>query len=756
MIEESFSDTGSQAALTNAGIEEHEKSRREADSPLLGPGGLALLTLVAGPMISGPAAGAVLTRLGRTIPGWLTGLLLGAAGVAINIFMIFWPVKWYWAALSLIGIHVSLAAVLFMIMRKLYLRSPDSYRIHFSVNRRQGHRSVLAGMISGTIMSIIFGGMASVFFLLISDWLFYTFMPVAFNDWLSLTFFFNILFSLGISGCIAGGYIGKLGLKITPVHMQIYALALIWCSMTWLLAMQITIAVPGFQAGQAGSGAGISTGFPFLFGNLLIGIWWTPFLLIYLIRPAAKTGKLLRLAQIPFINLAAAIVLAILLGHPANMFHAAGRYFERQAQIPWALWCYEQGLKKNPAANTTSYLQYRVALLAHKLGDRERAMEGFRKVVSKYTANDELVKKSNRFLDSLARTDNKGKRIVLPGVEMRTAYKGAYCVPNSLALVMRYWGSSVDARKIGRMITGLGSGTMVVDQAWYAEKEGFRHNFLPQATIEDVKTCIDAGFPVMVYVPSHVFVIVGYDDTLETFVTYDVATIDVWEEYLYKDFIKSWKKQVTTLVLAYPPEKESLLPDSIRRRLGMYRDDYLHYHLNYLDTANGYNSVSHLKKAAKGKDGFFLPLVILYRDFPGLRPVIPDHDEGESVSKTIFNYFSNDFDEGTHLWGQIHYDEISKKDSIFDYSLCYLIGQRQLPLARELITRIEDQGLISENTQEIRAMIDMSLGDIETGVHRLKETKEDSANFYLALGEWVLDDREAAISDLVEAVDGCT
>lgn len=112
-----------------------------------------------------------------------------------------------------------------------------------------------------------------------------------------------------------------------------------------------------------------------------------------------------------------------------------------------------------------------------------------------------------------------------------------YCVPDSLALVMRYWGKDVSAGAIGRRITGLGKGTIVVDQRWFAEQQGLRHDFLPLAGIEDIRRCIDAGLPVLVYVPAHVFAIVGYDDVLETFVTYDVATRDIRQEYLQNDFL---------------------------------------------------------------------------------------------------------------------------------------------------------------------------------------------------------------------------
>ena len=288
------------------------------------------------------------------------------------------------------------------------------------------------------------------------------------------------------------------------------------------------------------------------------------------------------------------------------------------------------------------------------------------------------------------------------------------------------------------------------------EQEGFRHNFLPIASLDDVKSCIDAGFPVLVYVPSHVFAIVGYDDTLETFVTYDVATRDVWVDYIRKDFIKSWKRQSTTLVLVYPPEEENRIPSDIRQRLVKLSDNYLHFQLNYLDGPKGYAGSAHLLRGFSLICAFFPPVTILYKDFPGLRSTLSDRYDCKLVSKEIFDYFGNDFDEGTHLWGQYHFESIPHKDRALDYGIAYLIGQRELTMANDLIVRIEEQGMISENTKETSGMIDLALGNFESGVQRLTGTEKSDAAFYLAQGQLMLDNRQAAISGLVKALAGCT
>lgn len=733
-----------------------KEQARETDSPLLGPGALALLTLVAGPLISGPAAASVFVRIGRKKTGWLTALGGVLVGLTASICLVLWPVKWYWSSLALLAVHIGCAAILFYVMRTLYVRLPELYQTDFSSKCKQEKQYLLVGMLGGTVMCFLLGTAATIFFLLGSDWMFATFMPVASSDEQTLAFFFVALFCLASSGCIAGGYMGKQGLKVTPIQMFLLASTLIWVSLNWLLALELIIAIPGFQAGQAAGAKRAAAWFPFITGNLLVGIWWTPFIFSYIIKPFTLRAKLLRIIQVPVIHLSAGISLAILIGYSNNIFHASGRYFERQAQMPAALWCYEQGLKRNPSAASASYLQYRVALLAHKLGDRERAQQGFRNVVSKYTFDDKLVKKSNRFLDNMSRNNAEQKRVVLPGIEAHIAYKGSYCVPNSLAQVMRFWGSSIDAREIGSRITGLSRGTMIVDQAWYAEQEGFQHDFLPNASIDDIKAAIDAGFPVMVYVPSHVFTIVGYDDVLDTFVTYDVATSDVWVDYLQKDFVKSWKRQGTTLVLAYPPESENLIPKDIKHRLVDMSEGYLHYHLHNTESPESYSSSTHLLQAAGKNEAFFIPLTVLYKDFPGLRPVLDERFSKDATANAIVDFFSSDFDEGIHLWGQYHDEDRSKADQVLEYGLNYLVGQRELTLAQDLIASIEEQGPISDKTKNTRGMIDMALGDFESGVHRLNEGGDSDYNFYLALADLQLDNSQAAIGNLVKTVDDCT
>jgi hypothetical protein len=520
---------------------------------------------------------------------------------------------------------------------------------------------------------------------------------------------------------------------------------------TWLFSLEVLIAVPGFQA-DAATGSGFAAMMSRItLINFLIGFWWVVFLLLYMMSPARPWARLGRAIQVLGVNLAAGLVLSISFGYSADAFFALGRYFERQACAPKALRLYELGLKKAPEARIGSYLQYRVALLNHRLGNGPKAKQGFKRVVAKYTGNPALVKKANRFLDNLDRTVRK-KRVVLPGVETRTEYKGGYCVPNSLALALRYWRSNDTARAIGRQITGLGSGTIIVNQSWYAEQAGFRHDFLPMAGLDDIKQCVDAGFPVLVYVPAHVFAIVGYDEGLETFVTYDVATHDVWVEYLQKDFIKAWKKQAATLVLSYPPHMEASIPETIRPRLKKLSDNYLHFHLHYLERPAGSVSVPHLLKAAGETGEFFFPLTILYSEFPGLRSGIENQYDTETIVASMNAYFMDHFDEGTHGPGQYHEEKQVQPDWRLKLSIEYLIGQQRLDAVEDLITRIDEGGRISDDARSSLGMIHLVRGEYHQGVDQLMVVQGKENALYLGLTHLRMGNEPAAVRELVKAV----
>ena len=719
----------------------------------VGPVFLAIICLLAGPMVSGPLAGWYLQRMGHRLWGWLIGVGLGLAGLGLNAGLLLWPIEQRWTTLSLLLVHLACAASLLFGFAGLFQRHP--FIEPSDAPQRGTYRHILTGILCGGLISALWSTAAASLYMLASDRLFSFLMPVAFDDQFSLFMLVLTVIPMLICGLVAGGLLGWLYPQAKPIQVLGWALALFWTQLTWLAALQLSIAVPGFQANAATSTGWMAIILPFTVGQALVGIGWSIAMLLFIVRPTAAKTRYRRALLVPAINICAAITLAIALGFPVDLFLALGRYHERQAHISAALWCYQEGLRKNPDGQIASYLQYRAALIHHKLGDDGKARDGFRRVVTKYNYRPTLTQKANRFLDNMQNANPDRRRVVLPGVETRTQYKGAYCVPNSLALAMRFWGAQVDARAIGTQITGLGTGTYAVDQSWYAQQRDFRHDFLPMASLEDIKACIDAGFPVLVYVPAHVFAIVGYDETLKTFVTYDVATQELWSEYLQEDFIKAWKKQATTMVLAYPNDKADLVPEAIRARLQRSSESYLHFQLHDMDTLSEGSHIAHLERAAGDKGAFFFPLTVLYTEFPSLRSALNTHYDVDQITDSIMTYFGNNFDEGTHLAGQYDDTDWAMPDWALKTSIKYLIGQRRFDQIEQLLASVDTQGELSGEMQYYNGMVALSQGRYAEGLDRFSRSNEGGQAFYAALASLEMDDRPRAIEGLVETLDGC-
>lgn len=717
---------------------------------LVHPGWLIPVTIIAGLPVSGPMAGAILHQCGQRLKGWFLGAIAGVTGMLLILLSFLQNMEWYWVALGLFGIHILAGSLLFFIIRGTYHRCRPSGDDHSRL--RGGYRETIAGVIGGMFLAGLLGFLSAAVYVFLTDKLFSTVMPAAFEDnYAGMRVFLIGFFFVTAAGMATGGFIGRFRPALRVPGMIICALALIWSYFTWLFMVELVVCVPGFQAGAAtGAGWDNITSLPIIL-SILIGIWWAAGMVFYVTSRYELRPGLWRGIQVFGFNVAAAITVCIYSGHVADIYLGFGHVLERSANIDGALWCYERGLKKNPEKQIASYLQYRVALMYHKLGERDLAESAFSRLIAKYTSNYELVKKANQFIENMKRSRD-GRRAVLPGVETRTEYRDSYCVPNSLALVMRYWGDDTTAREIGRQITRTGVGTIIVDQMWFAAQNGFRHDFLPMAAIEDIKSCIDAGLPVLVYVPRHVLVIVGYDESLGTLVTYDVSMANVWSEYIQKDFIKSWKKQHTTLVLAYPPDKEQDIPLDIRGRLLRLSENYLHYHLHYLDRPKNSLSIPHLMKAAGDTGEFFFPVMVLYSQFPELRPMIREKFSSRQMANSIQAYFGSDFDEGVHGASQYHDDRSSTRDRDLKMSIRYLVDLGELALVEKVISRIDRHGQVSDDMIAELGMIDLSQGNLERGIDRLERAGQDA--FYAALANLRMGNRQAGIRDLSRAIKG--
>ncbi len=299
--------------------------------------------------------------------------------------------------------------------------------------------------------------------------------------------------------------------------------------------------------------------------------------LVYKIHTLAHLKKkFIRIYLLGLLSIGLAMAgLANLTGLPINYAILMGQHFEKsgtpQKAIPW----YTKALSWSRSDNLKSYLQFRVGLLQRKSGHLDEAKEAFIRVLIQYYHDQHLLLEAQEFRDKLEKNPSKDlKRVVIPGIEAKTEYKAAYCVPNSLGLILNFWGDRAGAKKIGSEITQLDKGSLITDEIYYSEMRGFSSLVLPLRSQQDIYKLIDAGIPVLAFIPGHVIAVFGYDQVLQTLVTYDVNTYDIWDDERWSEFSQDWSHMYNTIGIVVPkakvPELKKILGDNIETQNEAY------------------------------------------------------------------------------------------------------------------------------------------------------------------------------------------
>lgn len=311
--------------------------------------------------------------------------------------------------------------------------------------------------------------------------------------------------------------------------------------------------------------------------------------------------------------------LALATGLPINYALLMGQHYEKSgtpsSAIPW----YSRALAWSRSDNLKSYLQFRVALLHRKTGNLDEAKEAFIRVLVKYYHDSRLLLEAHEFRDKLEKkNDSALKRVVIPGIEARTEYKSAYCVPNSLGLILNFWGDRSGAKRIGAEITQLDRGSLITDEAFFSESRGFASMVLPLRSLADITKLIDNGIPVLAFIPGHVIAIFGYDQVLQTLVTYDVNTYDIWDDQRWNSFSQDWSHMYNTLGVVVPKDKVPLLKTLLGPDIEAQNEAYLQFLLARVNEDDIDRRALHLGRSA-GHGFFFADWE--YENLIGKRPI---------------------------------------------------------------------------------------------------------------------------------------
>ena len=311
-----------------------------------------------------------------------------------------------------------------------------------------------------------------------------------------------------------------------------------------------------------------------------------------------------RLSVVVVVLIATFVNISFVIGITARAQFGIARVYERSGDVASALNWYRLSLATNPTPAFRSYLQHRVGLLSYKLGDIEEAKTAFESVVTAHNTNESLASESSYYLDQLDLSSG-GARVVLAGVEAKTELRSAYCAPNTLSLILGFWGRRATVGKLGEEIAFVGAGTSGSSIRFVVEEHGLEYILHPFSTLEDLRWLIDRGVPAIVYTPGHVLAVFGYDDGLRTVVAYDTAKWDIWVDRPYPDLLADWGRSSFLLGVVVPDDDQLPAREEILDRFETPRSRSAWYWKLAREQTLKSERVGMLKRALQEDPGFY-------------------------------------------------------------------------------------------------------------------------------------------------------
>jgi len=210
------------------------------------------------------------------------------------------------------------------------------------------------------------------------------------------------------------------------------------------------------------------------------------------------------------------------------------------------------GSAKELYAKTIPYIRHDALLasLHHRQGvlnvlnrDYEQALSLFKKVMADYSENLEVYKKASKYVESFEknkRVTDKGRKIL--SVRHRTFQQAASCFPNSLSVILSFYERDpISTRQLSYGIKeGFDEGTFIWKADSFLTKKGYKLITAFWQNRETLITLLEANYPVLIYVPGHVYTLYGYDSNMEMFFTYDTAKLNRWNDNAFRELQKTW------------------------------------------------------------------------------------------------------------------------------------------------------------------------------------------------------------------------
>jgi len=567
---------------------------------------------------------------------------------------------------------------------------------------------LLAGMISGGSAGLFLLFLLAAILSIAADYFLSTLVPVNFSMEVMRVGFMICGFFGICCGTVLGGITGcRFNSESSVSLYKLTAGFLI--SSSWLIILSyLMVLIPAYQItrtfGEKAPGPG------FIMMGWFCSIVFVVYSSLIIVRSINKRSMTERSLLIGLAAVGFGVSFTIYSSLLPYDFFLLGKNMENRVKLEFATRCYEKSLIRQSNDRIQSFLKYRMSLLQHKNGNTETAKEGFQAVVSKYNADKELVKKATGFLRNLEHAAPDAKRIVISGVETDTEHKINYCAPNSYALNYRYWGLDISPKEVGQMFVKGDAGTALIDAFYHTKNLGLEAYFSSLMTLDEIKSLIDHNIPVLVFIPRHVFVIFGYDETLQTFISYDTASKELWIEYPMEEFKKSWILQFNMSSILLPENQIGNVPGEILEKYKKSTQSIIHYYLAYHQSSNLLTAHNHNRLAIElNPDLYYIPIQAM-SSLPLIAHEIPPLIDADSVI------------EGTR-----EFLDIDPKGNRFNTKICsFLLSIGRPEEARIFLESLETKWELSTQLQNRQAVYEYLSGSGEAALQRIKSINDDA------------------------------
>ncbi|MEW6671628.1 MAG: hypothetical protein AB1427_07985 [Thermodesulfobacteriota bacterium] len=210
--------------------------------------------------------------------------------------------------------------------------------------------------------------------------------------------------------------------------------------------------------------------------------------------------------------------------------------------------------------NLLASLHHRQGVLHVLNQDYESAAASFKKVLADYCEGYEAFRKARMYMAAYEKNKTKtelGRKILV--VKHQTFEQAASCFPNSLSVILSFYEKQpVSTRSLSYAIKeSFATGAFIWKAETFLAKNGYDLHTTFWQNKETLISLLEAGYPVLVFVPGHVYTLYGYDARMEMFFTYDTAKSNRWDDKPYWSFQRDWMKGSFLMSVVVPKaEKE--------------------------------------------------------------------------------------------------------------------------------------------------------------------------------------------------------